>query len=248
MHRQAQRTAVPERVYLGPVAGLPDERIVARDAAIVAQPQHFAALGIGILGIIAGGGQEKGSVLSKRNARSAGCIQHEDIPHVGERVSIPMPARQGHRSAFLIERLGVGEIYEAIFGKPGMESDIHEAMDSARQAGFAGEVRGRDTGDGFRIEHSMADDPQTAGALSHQHAAVGKKGETKWILERPGDRSHADPLAFRGVELHRQSRQLMTGQTPRRYGNVVLKRNLLLGRQERRPLRKGRAIRCQPPG
>src|ERR1700731_2854972 len=85
----------------------------------------------------------------------------------------------------------------------------------------------------------MADDTQTARALGHQHAAIRKKCETPGVLERPGDGGHADSLAFRGVELHGQSRQLMTGQTPWRYRNVVLEWNLLLGREDCGRYQKG---------
>src|SRR5437667_7622785 len=48
MHGEAQRAPVTKGVHLRLVAGASHERVVARNSAIVLEPQHLAALAVGI--------------------------------------------------------------------------------------------------------------------------------------------------------------------------------------------------------
>ncbi len=76
MHGQPERAAVSQRVDFRPMAGLPHERIVGRDGAVVAQTQHLAAKRVGILRIAAGGGHVEHAVAAEGDARGAGFGQN----------------------------------------------------------------------------------------------------------------------------------------------------------------------------
>src|SRR5207249_4136814 len=58
MNRQTERRAMTHRVDLGPVSVAADEGIVGRNTAVIAKPQHFSAVALGILRIVAAIGHE----------------------------------------------------------------------------------------------------------------------------------------------------------------------------------------------
>ena len=231
IHRQAQRAAMPQRIDFRPVTGLPDERIIGRDGAVVAQAQHFAAERVGILRIFAGGGQVKHAVAAESNARSAGFVQNKNVLHVGERAAIQSPARDRSGPFSSVQRLGVSEVEEVILREVRMERDVHISVHRARPARFSGPIRCRSAGDGLRIEHTLANNPQSPGALGHQHASVRKKRGAPGIFKRLRDHHNADLLSFRRIEFHRMIRQRTMGKTGWRDRNVELAipSDLLLG-------------------
>ena len=109
-----------------------------------------------------------------------------------------------------------------------MESDVHVAVNRARQSGFYGPIRGGSSGNGLGIEHALADDPELTRARGHQHAAIGKKRRAEGRLDITGDRDDTDSLAFPCVEFHGQLRQRTVGETLRGYRDAVREGNLLL--------------------
>src|SRR5262249_10084840 len=69
MNRQSKRRSVPERIDLRLHAFPAYERIVTRNAAVVAKPQQFAAVVLQVLWIIATVGHEDCAITSERDAR-----------------------------------------------------------------------------------------------------------------------------------------------------------------------------------
>ena len=218
--------------------GFPHERIVGRNTAVVAQTQDFAAQSIRILRISACGAHVEHAVAAEGNARSAGFRQNEDVLHVGKRAAIPAPARDRGGSFSAIQRLGVGEINEVIFGKSRMERDVHVAVHRSRPARFSGPIRGRSSRDRLGIKHAtvpwISNDPKAACAFGDEHIAVRQEGQRPRIFEGLGDHHHADLLSFGGIELHRMIGQWAGGKSGGRNRNVErgIHRDLLLGGAE----------------
>ena len=115
-----------------------------------------------------------------------------------------------------------------IFREARMEHYVHIAVDGARQARFAGAERCRSACDRLRIQHTVANDAQTAGALGHQHAAVRKKGRAEGVFERPGNDDNPNALALGRVELHRLVRELLAREPLGRHWDAIFKWDLLL--------------------
>ena len=74
MQREAQRIAIPDGVDLGLVSGLPDERIVRRNRAVVTNAQNLADVGgrilrqFAVVAVAAGHVEEAGSVEQQARA------------------------------------------------------------------------------------------------------------------------------------------------------------------------------------
>src|SRR5207247_323890 len=84
MNGESERCAMPKRIDLGFVPVASDEWVVAWNAAVVAKPQHFAAVVLGVLRIVAAVGHEDGAVTAERDARRAGAGRHhEDVADFG---------------------------------------------------------------------------------------------------------------------------------------------------------------------
>ena len=82
----------------------------------------------------------------------------------------------------------------------------------------------------------IVDDADVARALSHEHAAIGKKCESPGIFELLRYHDHADLLAFGGVEHHRMIRQRAGGEAggSDRDVELAIPLDFLLGRSELR--------------
>ena len=125
-----------ERVDLRLESGAPDERIIARNRAIVTEPQHFARVAVCVLRAVAADGHEQRAIRSERDTRRTGAGRgDEDVARIGEPLAVPASSGKRDGRSVALERLGVGEIHEAIFCKAGMERDVHEAVDCT---GFTG--------------------------------------------------------------------------------------------------------------
>src|SRR5260221_13295680 len=114
--------SMTKRVNHRTLIGLPDKRIVARHTAVVAQPQHLAAQGVGILRSVwilwAGGRREiQHAVAAERDPRRARRAGREDVAHFPQRVAIPPAARDPDGPLFFVDRLCVRELDEPTFGK-----------------------------------------------------------------------------------------------------------------------------------
>ncbi len=118
-----------------------------------------------------------------------------------------------------------------ILGEARVKNDVHVAVDGARVARFSTPNGRGSSGDRFGIENAIANDAQAAGALSHEHAAIRKKGEAKRIFEPLGENRDANILPLGGVKFQRVIGQRTSGQTGGRNRNVVfaIPLDLLLG-------------------
>ena len=164
---QTELIAVAHRVDLGQIAGLADEGIVGRRAAVVVQAHDLADVLGRILGAQPGGPRADGTadrhvdlaVRPEGDPRgrdpAAEALGDEDVADLGQRARVEPPARQrDHRAApaVLLCRLRVGQVDQPVVLR--VQGDVH-------QAGQPGPlVHLRHTGNGPRVEHTVADQPQ----------------------------------------------------------------------------------------
>src|SRR4029453_19486043 len=100
-----------------------------------------------------------------RHEGRAGLVPHPDVLEIGQRSTVEAPSRDGHCPALLIERLRVAQIDQLILGKLRMQRDVHVTVNGTWQAGPSCPVRSRAAGNRMRVEHAVADDAETTGAL-----------------------------------------------------------------------------------
>jgi hypothetical protein len=224
---------VTECIDLRLRAGLPHEWIVGWNGAVVLDTKDFPALGVGILGIVAGRRDVEHSIASKGNARRSRGVEHEHVADLRELLSIPAAAGDRH-APVLVHRFRVRKIDPAVFGKLRVKRDIHVSMNRARQSGLTGPIGGWCAGYGLRREHSVADVSNLTDALCDKHAPVGQERETPGIGQPLGHNADADLLAFSGVIVDGLVEKRFSREALRRNGNVVLERNRLLDSANRK--------------
>ena len=120
-------------------------------------------------------------------------VGHEKVSDVDERASLEPAPRERRCAHAVSDGLGIGEVDEAIVGKPGMEGHIHEAAVAV----------GPDlwhAGDGLRVKHSAANDAEATGPLGNQHVAVGEEREGPWMREPLGHDADADLVLLGCIE------------------------------------------------
>ena len=183
---EAQRIAMPEGVNFRPIARVAHERVVCRYGAIVVEAQDLAAQAHRILREVlnvvlgpAAGGQVDLAVTSEDDAAVETRVAlvrlgDEKVSDIDERVGLE-PAPRERRSAHTAsDRFGVREIDQAIFGKPGMEGNIHETpVAVGADLGHAG--------DDPWVEHSASNDAQATVPFGDQHVAAGKERDGPWM-------------------------------------------------------------------
>src|SRR5512134_3444195 len=108
-----------QRIDFGLVTCAPDERVVVRHAAIIAQPQNLARVAVGILRPVsttATSGHEQRTVSTKRQTRGAASTRaaNEEIAYFSQRVAVPAAARQCTRRSIGFDGFGVAEIDEPV--------------------------------------------------------------------------------------------------------------------------------------
>ena len=126
-------------VDLRPIALAAHERIVRRHGAIVVETQDLAAQALEILRDVgnvvlrsAAGGNVDLAVTSEGDTAVETRVAlvevgDEKVFHVDERVAFEPAARECRSAHPVSDRLGVGEIDQAIAFELGMERDIHQA-------------------------------------------------------------------------------------------------------------------------
>src|SRR5437667_10888267 len=115
-----------QRIDLRLDAFATNERIVARNAAVVANPQQFAAMALEVLWIITAVGHEDRAITAERDPRRTGAgLRDKNIANFRERLSVPPSARQSVGRALALQRFRVGKIHEVVFGEAGMDNEIH---------------------------------------------------------------------------------------------------------------------------
>ena len=160
MGDEALRVAVAIAENLGLGAGLADERIVGRHAAVIVEADDFAGVVAQILGAVAvaaltGGDVEMaGRVESETRAEvpaAAGFpVDPKNHFEIGEGVAVEAGA--GHFGAgTAAARPGVGQVDPAVGGIVGVEDDVEQAALAGRGGlGHAADGRG--------VEQTVADD------------------------------------------------------------------------------------------
>ena len=97
----------------------------------------------------------------------------QNIFDVGERLAVPLPARNGQRRALhsaFFHGLRIREVNQLVLGELRVEDDVHQACQTAG-------VNVRQAGDRLLVEDAVANDSQSALAFRDQHAAVRQKCE-----------------------------------------------------------------------
>ena len=120
-----------EREDLGLVALTSDERIVAGNRAVVAEPQDLAGMAVRILRAVAlasTGRHVERAVASERDAGGTATPSgaHKDVSNVSQFGPGPHATRERNGSLVVIEWLGVGEIDEVVLRKLRMKRDVHQ--------------------------------------------------------------------------------------------------------------------------
>ena len=204
MDEEAHRVANPHRVDLGAVPAPPDERIIGGGAPVVVEPEHFPEEAVRILCVhdIGHPGapaardrnanrHEDLAVSGKRDSRGGRRVDagvgREDIAHVGDRAAAVVARSRQHRLREFgrAGRLVVGEVDQVVVGKLRMKCQVVESLQrSIEHLWHAGNRLG--------VEHAVAYDPQTAGALRDQHVPVGQEHERI----RPDQTLHDDNAEF----------------------------------------------------
>ncbi len=227
-----------EREDLRPGVAAADERIVGRHRSVVLEAQHLAGEAHAVLRRRTGGiGVADGrvavadrhvdvAVLAECDSRRvARWNRREEILRLDERGAVPARARErddasrrsrpaptrgsGDQAAGAGHlRLVIGEVHQLVLGELRMERDVH-------QASQAGGLHLRQAGDGRRIEHAVADDPQPTGALRDQDAAVGQKRHAPGLVETFGH-DETNLVLDRRVHHDRSVRQRRRGPVDRR--------------------------------
>ena len=189
---ETQRIAMPQGVDFRPIARAVHEWVVGRYGAIVVEAQDLAAQAHGILRDVlnvvqgpAANGHVDHAVPSEDDAAVETRVAlvriggDDKVLDVDERVALEPAPRECRNAHAVSDRLGVGEIDQAILGKLGMEGNIHETpVAVGPDLGHAGDVP--------RVEHSVSNDAQAAVPLGDQHAAAGQERDGPWMLEPVG--------------------------------------------------------------
>ena len=88
-------------------------------------------------------------------------------------------------------------------------------------------------GNGLRIEHAIANDPQAPFLLRDQHRAVRKEGQAPRIHQAASDRDDADPHDFGGVVFDGLGWNRLRLESSRSDWDAAVEGNCLLGRAGR---------------
>ena len=133
MHGEPERRAVTEREDLGPVAVAADERIVARHAAVLVEPQDLARVRARVLRVAAGRRHVDLAVGPEDHARHGARVglRDEQIAHVAQRFAVPAAARERERAFVVGEPLVVRQIDELVVGEARMQRDLEQTRSAA---------------------------------------------------------------------------------------------------------------------
>ena len=185
-----------ERVDLRFVSGPAGEGVVGGRGAVVIQPQHLAVVTARILRVF-GRRQSRASAIGNRHADGhvdlAVAAEHEtggglavdqgvgreDVAHVGQLVPAVETApgeRRRRRVGLAGARLVVGEIHPAVLREARMQGDVVQPLHPAIE-------HRRDAGNRLGIEHTVTHNPEPAGPLGDEHAAVRKKQQAVRMRE-----------------------------------------------------------------
>ena len=160
---EAELVAMAQRVDFRPMALAAHERIVGRHGAVVVEAQDLAAQAHAILRDVrnvvlrpAAGGHVDLAVTSEDDAAVETRVAlvevgDENVFHVDERVAFEPAAKERRSTHPVADRLGVGEIDEALRSNCGMQRNIHEAA-------VAVGPDLRQAGDGPWVQHSVSND------------------------------------------------------------------------------------------
>src|SRR2546425_4656777 len=207
MDCQSERRAMTERVDLWLVALAPDERIVVRNASVIAKSQQFAAIVLGILWCVAAIGHEQGAIPAECDSRrTITRLRDKDIPHVYERFAVPASACDGVGRPVAFQRLRIREIHEMIFSKTWVQREVHQSVNSAGIAGFARISRSRHACHRLRVENAVANNAELSGSLADEHLTAREKCQTPRIGQTLRDDNYTNSLALAGIKLHWQWR------------------------------------------
>src|SRR6185436_20323574 len=136
---ETELVAMPHREEFWPVSLFPDKRIVRRHRSVVAQTQHLAVDGVGVLRLIAerrSSGDVDEPVGAKRepgSARAVVPLANEEILDVREGLAVELAARQ-HDRALTLLRVGgtdvsglvVSEVDQPVGRKLRVQRDLME--------------------------------------------------------------------------------------------------------------------------
>ncbi len=214
MHGEALRAAVTDRVDLGQVALLTEERIVRRCRAVVVEPQHLAVKRREVLrgaAERAAGGHEEPAVGREGDARAErrrGLAPDQGL-ETADTAVLELAAHQGQPGEALVGAAGVafgprrgivvGEVDQVVAGEIRMRGDVLQA-DAEERIGRAGHA-----GDRFGIEHRRrpghpVHHPQVEAAFGQQQVAARQEGDGERPLQLADQRDRLDPVLFGGVE------------------------------------------------
>ena len=215
MPRQPELVAVAQRVDLRQIGGVARERVAGRGGAVLGQPQQLAEMGLRVLGVAAGVGEDVGPAdghvegavgapdEARRGDAAVEALGHEDVAYLGQHPGVEAPAGQGHRHPLLAvadDRLAVGQVDQPVV--VGMHGHVHQAgpVGLGEHLGHAGHVA---------VEQPAgADDPQGAPvALGHQDVAVGAERHPPRVRQPGGDRHHPHARHFGGADHPRRGRR-----------------------------------------
>ena len=227
MHREPERAAVPERVDLGLVARLADERIVLRHRAVVAQAQHLAEVAVWLLRRVGHAAERRHiehAVAAERETRDPTRLRRDEhVANVRERVAVPNAARDAERRRAGRGRLVVAEIHEVIRRELRMQRDVVQTGETLRL--HLGHSRDR-----HRVERAvLVHAPQLPAALGHEHVAARQERDAPRPLEAARVDDRANVLPFRRVIDDGLVGQRRHGDAVRRDRYAVSHRHGLLG-------------------
>ncbi len=225
-----------ERIDLGFVAFLADERVVLRQRTVVVQAQHLAEIAVRLLrrvGLAAERRHVELAVAAEREARDAARLRcDEHVADVLERVAVPYAARDAERRRPRGRRLHVCQVHEVIRRELRMQCDVVQAGKPLR-------FDLRHARDGLRIQRAvLVHEPQLSAALGHEHVAARQERDAPRLLEAPREHRRANVHSFRRVIHDRLVRQRRHRRDAiRRDGYAVSHRHGLLGRGRERERR-----------
>jgi hypothetical protein len=177
------------REDVGLVAGLADERVVGRDAPVVAHAQELAGVVVAVLRPIDTDGWARAgsadrhveqAILADGDARDfrVHVIGDEDVAHVGQRLAVPCAAQNRvlrHRSLSTVgayigaHGLVVRDVDPSVLREARVQRDVH-------QPGHRAERRDRrGAGHGGGVELTVPHDSQPTDLLGDQHVAARQK-------------------------------------------------------------------------
>ena len=205
-----------ERVDLRQVAGLADERVVFRHAAVVFDPDDLAEMRIRLLRrhrhVALAERDEERAVFVPREPRAVAAARgadtfvprsldgnrDEDVLAVGERrTAVPSRAidRRRRVSDCAWKRLRVRDVDQTVRRELRMQRHVERAAKARCQ-------HRRQWTEWCRVEHAIANDPQTARPFGDEHAAVGHERNAPRMIESL-DRRHVDADAAARAQIPR---------------------------------------------